>query len=345
MPNNSQKLRSATRAHPTIRDVARQAGVSRQTVSRVINGDHRVAATTRTQVEGVIAEMGFRPNIIARSMSRGRAHTLACLAPNLSDYTFARIIEGAEAEARQHGYFLLSSSAPDAEAFAALIEQLVMQRRVDAVMVINPYIDQRFEHLPEDSPALLIGARSRSEAFASVALDEQRAARVATQHLLDLGHRRIAMIHGPLAEESAQQRWDGCRATLRDAGVQIDSALVGEGDWSASSGFTAMRHLLDTGHPFTALFAHNDRMAVGAISALREAGRRVPQDVSVIGFDDIPLASYFDPPLTTMRQDTWEIGEVAVRRLIAALEDEATLPEHIALPAELIVRRSTSRLA
>ncbi|MGQ0604104.1 MAG: LacI family DNA-binding transcriptional regulator [Anaerolineales bacterium] len=334
-----------TRSHPTIRDVAKQAGVSRQTVSRVINGDNRVAPATRTQVEGVITEMGYRPNVIARSMSRGRAHTLACLAPNLSDYTFARIIEGAEAEARKHGYFLLSSSAPDAEAFAALIEQLVMHRRVDAVMVINPYIDQRFEHLAEAEPAVFIGARSRDIGFSSVSLDEQRAARVATQHLLELGHQDIAMIHGPLAEESAQERWDGCRATLRDAGVEADSAWVAEGDWSASSGYAAMRKLLATDKDFTALFAHNDRMAVGAISALHEAGRRVPDDVSVIGFDDIPLASYFDPPLTTMRQDTWEIGEVAVRQLIAALEDEAAQPEHIALPAELIVRQSTRRLA
>ncbi len=329
-------------ARPTIRDVAQQAGVSRQTVSRVINGDPRVAASTRAEVERVIAEIGFRPNIIARSMSRGRAHTLACLAPNLSDYTFARIIEGAEAEARLHGYFLLSSSAPDVQAFAALIDQLVLHRRVDGVMVINPYVDDRHKHLAESSPTSFIGARSRDPHIGSVSLDERGAARAASRHLLELGHRRIAVIHGPLAEESAQERLSGCLSMLREAGAEPD--LVGGGDWSASSGYTAMTALLAAGRPFTALFAHNDRMAIGALRALREAGRRIPEDVSVIGFDDIPFAAYADPPLTTMRQDMWQIGEVAVRQLIRAVEQPEHTPEHLNLTAELIVRQSTARV-
>ena len=337
--------RGPRRTHPTIRDVARQAQVSRQTVSRVINGDPRVAPDTRAQVEAAIAALEYRPNVIARSMSRGRANTVACLAPNLSDYTFARIIEGAEDEARRHGYFLLTASAPDAEAFAALIEQLVMHRRVDAVMVVNPYIDRRHEYLAADSPALLIGARSRHPAFSSVALDEQGAARSATQHLLDLGHRRIATIHGPLAEESADARLKSSQAALREAGLTAAPALVAEGDWSASSGFLAAQALLAHDAAFTALFAHNDRMAVGAVSALRAAGRRVPDDVSVIGFDDIPLTSYFDPPLTTMRQDMWAMGQAAARQLIATLEDEAAATLHIALPAELVVRQSTRLIA
>jgi DNA-binding LacI/PurR family transcriptional regulator len=211
-------------------------------------------------------------------------------------------------------------------------------------MVINPYVDERFRHLTDESPAVLIGAHSRNPQLTSVSLDEAGVAGIAIQHLLELGHRHIALIAGPCMEESARDRLEGSQTALRAAGVEPDPALVTEGDWSASSGYAATQTLIATGQPFTAVFAHNDRMAVGAISALRAVGRRIPEDVSIIGFDDIPLASYFDPPLTTMRQDMWQIGEVAVRQLIAVLERDDVQPEHIALPAELIVRQSTARL-
>lgn len=327
---------------PTIRDVAARAGVSRQTVSRVINQDSRVATATRSQVETVIAEMGYRPNSIARSMARGRAHTLACLAPNLTDYTFASIIEGAEIEARQHGYFLLSSSAPDVEAFADLIEDVIAHGRADGLLVINPYVDDRFEHLPADAPVVLLGAHSRQAGLASISLDDQRAAQTAVEHLLALGHQQIAMLQGPLAEDCVQDRTAGYRASLDKAGLEYNAALVVEGDWSASSGDLAAKELLRRGVPFTALFAQNDRMAVGAIRALREAGHQVPQDISVVGVDDIPLASYFDPPLTTLRQDMAAIGRLAAQRLIAAIEMPDAPTQHINLTAELIVRGSTA---
>lgn len=328
-------------SRPTIRDVAHESGVSRQTVSRVINGDPRVAPATREHVEAAIARLGFRPNLIAQSMARGRTHTLACLAPNLTDFTFASIIEGAEAEARQHGYFLLSSSAPDAPAFAALVEQLVLQRRVDGVLVINPYIDERYQHLSAEAPLVLVGARSRDARLGSVSLDEQAAARIAVTHLVGLGHTRVAVVHGPLTEDCSQDRNAGYAAALQSAGLTLDPGLVVGGDWSATSGHAAISRLLQAGREFTAVFAQNDRMAVGAVRALREAGRRVPDDISVMGFDDIPLASYFDPPLTTMRQDMPRIGRQAARLLIQALESADTPPQHINLPAELVVRQST----
>lgn len=295
-------------------------------------------------MESAIAQLDFRPNVIARSMALGRTHTLACLSPNLTDFTFASIIEGAEAEARQHGYFLLSSSAPDPATFAALTEQLVGQRRVDGVMVINPYIDGRYHHLSAEVPGLLVGARSRDPRVASIALDERRAGETATRHLLSLGHRRLALIHGPLAEDCCQDRNAGFDLAFQEAGLTVDPALIQAGDWSATSGYEAAQRLLSQGAPFTALFAQNDRMAVGAIRALREAGRRVPDEVSVIGFDDIPLASYFDPPLTTMRQDMPAIGRTAAQLLIQRLEHPDQPPAHTACPAELVVRHSTRAL-
>ena len=150
------------KSHPTIRDVARQAGVSHQTVSRVINRREDVLPETRALVEAAIEKMGYRPSAIARSMARGHTHTLACISPNLIDYTFASVIEGAETEARQHDYFMLASSATDSDAFRALVDELVGHRHIDGLIVINPYADERFKHIPENFPVVFVGADRKS---------------------------------------------------------------------------------------------------------------------------------------------------------------------------------------
>ena len=326
----------------TIRDVAALAGVSHQTVSRVINRSERVNPETRQRVEQAIAELGYSPNAIARYMAQGHTSTLACLSPNLTDYTFASMIEGAETEARQNGYFLLAASAPDEKNFAELVEQLVSSRRTEGLLVINPYIDDRYRHFPTNVPVILLGARPRLEQTDSVSLDDVLAGLDATQHLLQLGHRRIAHITGPLREDCAQDRKQGYLDALQSLGIVPDPALIVEGDWSATTGYRAVQSWLDQGVKFSALFAQNDRMAVGAMRALRDAGYQAPQDVSVIGFDDMPLASYFDPPLTTMRQEVYEQGRRAVQLLIKRLDDPNARREQLRMPAELVVRKSTS---
>jgi DNA-binding LacI/PurR family transcriptional regulator len=330
-----------TRSRSTIRDVATRAGVSHQTVSRVINGSENVAPSTRSRVEAAITELGYRPDAIARSMAKGRTHTLACISPNLTDYTFASIIDAAEAEARQRGFFLLASSAPDVKEFMALTEQLVEHRRTDGLIIINPYADERFRHLRLDFPTVFVGARPRAEMVSSVALDDFQAARDATQHLINLGHRRIATISGPLAEDCSQDRNTGYTAALRDAGIELDASLNIEGDWSASSGHETLMQLANTSNLPTAIFAQNDRMAMGVMRAARDLGLNVPDQLAVIGVDDMPLASYFDPPLTTMRQDLSRIGREAARLLINAIQQPDAPHQHLLLPAELIVRRST----
>lgn len=330
------------RSHVTIRDVAARAGVSHQTVSRVINNSERVNPDTRSRVETAIRELEYQPNAVARSMARGQTCTLACLAPNLTDFTFASIIEAAEIEARRRGYFLLTSSAPDAEVFGELVDAFVGSRRAEALMVINPYVDERHTYLPENVPLVFIGSRSRSKQAASVALDDEQAARQAVEHLLNLGHFHIALITGPLAEDCVQERCQGFVHALQAAGLPVDPELTLQGDWSATSGYLATLNLLASRNGFTAVVAQNDRMAVGAIRALRQAGCRVPQDISVVGFDDMPLASYFDPPLTTMRQDLQSIGRTAATLLIQAVESPQAQALHVALPAELIIRQSTA---
>jgi len=325
----------------TIRDVAALAGVSHQTVSRVVNGDERVRAVTRQRVEAAIAELDFRPNAIARFMATGSTRTFTCLAPNLTDYTFACIIEGAEHAARRAGYYLLSASAADEDAFATLVDQLVASQRTEGLLVINPYADGRHHQLPDDVPTVFVGARPREEAVDSVALDDEGAARIATEHLLSLEHRRIATICGPMSEDCSQDRLAGYQAALAAAGLAVDSDLIVEGDWSATSGHEAYQRLVRLPEPPTAIFAQNDRMAIGVLRAAREAGLRVPDELAVIGVDDMPLASYFDPPLTTMRQDLVEIGCQAAHLLIRAVENPGAERQHLRLPAELIVREST----
>ena len=330
------------RSAVTIRDVAALAGVSHQTVSRVINGYERVNPDTRQRVQAAIDQLGYQPNVIARSMALGRTYTLACIVPNLVDFTFSSIIEGAQTEARRQGYFLLAASAPDARTFASLIEQLFMGRMAEGLFAINPYMDDRHTYLPANVPVVFLGARPRGGCFDMVSLDDLSAGAMATRHLLELGHRRIAHITGPMVEDCAQDRQAGMLQAMAALKPDLAPAAVVEGDWSASTGYEAVQSWLAQGLDFSAIFAQNDRMAVGAIRALRDAGRRVPGDVSVIGFDDIPLASYFDPPLTTMHQDIEYSGAQAARLLIRRLEEPGASFEHWQQSAQLVVRCTTA---
>lgn len=331
-----------TNSRPTIRDVARQAGVSHQTVSRVINESADVLPETRALVEEAIKELGYRPSAIARSMARGQTHTLACISPNLTDYTFASVIEGAETEARQHGYFILSSSATDPDAFRELVDELVGHRRVDGLIVINPYSDARFEHLPENFPVVFVGARAHGEGISSVCLDDEKVAYEATRHLISLGHTGIAMVTGPMEEDCSQDRTEGYRRALTEAGIPFDESMIVEGDWSATSGQDALLSFVEQGRAPTAVFAQNDRMAMGVLRAARDVNLKVPSQLAVIGVDDMPLSSYFDPPLTTMQQDMPRIGREATRILLDIINKKNTFLREVKLSAQLIVRQSTS---
>lgn len=326
---------------PTIRDVARQAGVSHQTVSRVINGSEDVLPETRAMVEAAIEQLGYRPSAIARSMARGSTHTLAIISPNLTDYTFASVIEGAEVEARQHNYFVLSSSASDLQAFQGLVDELVGHRRVDGLIVINPYADDRYQHIPKNFPVVFVGARSHDENVCSISLDDEKVAYEATQHLISLGHKRIGLVTGPMEEDCSKDRCEGFRRALNEAGIAYDESLVFEGDWSASSGSDALADFVKKGNLPTAVFAQNDRMAMGVMRAARDANLNVPDQLSVIGVDDMPLSSYFDPPLTTMQQDMPLIGREAIRKLMDIIRNKTVQQTVLKLPAQLVVRQST----
>ncbi len=331
-----------SRSRMTIRDVAALAGVSHQTVSRVINNSERVKPETRQRVENAIQELKYSPNAVARSMARGRTYTLACISPNLTDFTYASFIEGAELEARRQGYFLLTTSAPNAETFATLVNQLLASRRTEGLLVITPKVEPHHVRIPRYVSAVFIGANPKLDWIASVTLDDENAGYMATEHLIQLNHTHIAHITGPMAEESSQGRMRGYQAALNAAGIPFQRRFIYEGDWSATSGYMAVQDFLEQENAPSAIFAQNDRMAVGAIRALRDAGRHVPKNISVIGFDDMPLASYFDPPLTTILQDTYRMGREAACQLISSIEKPDHPCRQLCVEPKLIVRQSTT---
>lgn len=326
----------------TIHDVAAKAGVSHQTVSRVINGSNNVREKTRLKVEEAIAALEYRPNAMARSMALGRTSLLACLAPNLTDYTFARIIESAQMEARQRGYFLLSATAPDEATFNELLDELVTNRRTEGLLVIDPYVAELSRHAPAGYPTVFVGSGvQNNENVDTVALQDEEVGYEATRHLLALGHQHLGMVTGPLNEACARKRANGFERALQEAGLTPRPEWILEGDWSPESGYTAFNQLAQQTEQPTAIFAQNDQMAVGVIHSAQEKQISVPAQLSIIGVDDIPLAEHLTPPLTTLQQDFQHIGREAIKLLIQAVEQPQAPRQHLRLSTVLIQRHST----
>jgi LacI family transcriptional regulator, repressor for deo operon, udp, cdd, tsx, nupC, and nupG len=340
MPNVDESI--AVRRKPTIRDVATVAGVSRGTVSRVINGGRWVSPEARVAVEEAIRTTGYTANHAARSLATGRSGSIAFLLTEpqhllFDDPTFALLLRGAASAAAQRGttLVLLVAGTP---AERAGIEHYVSAGHVDGVMLISshesdPLIGTLLDAgIPTVSCGIPLGHEGEAPA---VSVDEVGSARAMTRHLLDRGHRRIAMIAGPQDTPGGRYRLVGFRDELGDA---FDPALVEEGDYSAESGSRAMAALLDRTRDIDAVFAASDLMASGAISTLRAAGLRVPEDIAVAGFDDSGLAATHQPPLTTMRQPWDRISEAMVDMLLDVIGGETREP--ITLPTELVVRAS-----
>jgi DNA-binding LacI/PurR family transcriptional regulator len=210
------------------------------------------------------------------------------------------------------------------------------------LIVINPYADERFQYIPKDFPLVFVGASAHEKNICSVSLDDEKVAYEATRHLITLGHTKIALVTGPMEEDCSQDRTEGYQRALQEAGIAFDKTMVIEGDWSASSGQSALLSFVEQGRVPSAVFAQNDRMAMGVLRAARDINLKVPSQLAVIGVDDMPLSSYFDPPLTTMRQDMPRIGQEATRMLLDIIKKKSTAMRDLKLPAELVIRWSTS---
>ena len=334
-----------TRGRPAVMaDVGRLAGVSHQTVSRVINGSRHVSPETRERVLSAMRELGYRPNSIARALVTGRSQTLGVVSFDTTLYGPASTLFGIERAAHEAGYFIIVASlkALDRSSVIEAVDRLRLQA-VDGILVIvsEAAAADALLHAPSDIPLVAVESGPVG-GIPVVAVDQVAGATSATRHLLDLGHRTVWHVSGPSGSLEAQLRAEAWRATLEQAGAQAPPPLVG--DWSARSGYDLGRRL--AAEPtVTAVFVGNDQMALGVLRALHEAGRRIPEDVSVVGFDDIPESPYFMPPLTTVRQDFGELGSRALRVLVRSVETfktGETPPAGSLIAPELRVRASTA---
>lgn len=329
---------------PGMHDVARLAGVSHQTVSRVLNGSSQVRGATRVRVEEAIKELDYRRNMIARALATGRSQTLGVISMDTTLYGPASTLYGIESAARSANYFVTTASLKVIDR-ASVLEAVnrLMGLAVDGIVIIAPQLAavEALVDLPKYLPVVAIG-ESPSRDIAAVGVDQSAGARQATQHLLDRGHETVWHVAGPSDWSDASARTTAWRSSLERAGAVVPDVL--QGDWSARSGFLAGQQLAKM-KEVTAIFASNDHMALGVLRALTEAGRRVPHDVSLVGFDDVPESGSFSPPLTTVRQDFDELGRTGFRLLRTCIEDGWAPTQNSAVPTRLIIRQSVADLA
>jgi LacI family transcriptional regulator len=331
----------------TIRDVAREAGVSVATVSRVLNGSGPVHASTRRRIQEVALRLRYTPDSAARSLITRRTHTLGVLLPDIYGEFFSEIIRGIDQAAQAAGYHLLVSSSHNerAEIEAAL---RTMRGRVDGLIVMSPDVDAAalVANLPESTPVVLVNCAVRDAAFHEIDVDNAGGMRAMTRHLLAAGHARIAFVRGPERNADAAERLAGYRAALQEAGAESRAEWELPGDFTDAGGHRAGLLLLALRPRPTALMCANDSTAIGALSALREAGVRVPEEIAVTGFDDIPIARYVTPALTSVHVDIAELGIRAARALLHAVESKNRHERgRETLPASLVIRQSCGTAA
>lgn len=324
----------------TIRDVARRAEVSVATVSRALNGLDNVSEQTRNRVADAVRELGYVPHAGARSLSLSRSNAIGVVLPDLHGEFFSEIVRGMDREASRHGYLLLLSNLHGRKQQAVMALQ-AMRGRVDGLVVMAPQFSEPelAQALPAGLPALLINTRTEQGGRPSIHLDNAAGTRAVVEHLVQLGRKRIIHIGGPEGNIDAQERAHAFHIACANNGVHGE---VVAGDFDEASGVAAVEALLKNGGSFDAVFAANDNMAIGALQALRAAGLRVPQDVAVAGFDDIPLAKHLG--LTTVRVRIAELGERALGRLLAIIGQQHGGGDELHAP-ELVVRSSTDQSA
>jgi len=328
----------------TIKDVAREANMSVATVSRVLNGSGPVSEKARRLIREVAGKMRYVPHSGARSLITSKTETLGVLLPDLYGEFFSEVIRGMDDTAQRNGFHLLISRAyADRNGIETAIR--AMRGRVDGVVVMSPDLDaESLLNLPSTIPVVLLCSVPRGNEIDSLTIQNCRGAREMVTHLLSLGHRRIAIIKGSPRNYDAAERLRGYRFALREAGIAPDTSLELVGNFTEAGGYAATVELLAMTVRPTAIFAANDSMAIGALSALRESGVEVPEEMAVAGFDDIPLARYMDPPLSSVHVPICELGARAVEILLEGIAHKnGHTRKRERVSTKLVIRRSTSR--
>ena len=331
----------------TIRDVADRAGVSYQTVSRVINNQPNVAEDTRQNVLAVVEELGYIPNASARSLALNKTHILGLIVPDFTEHVYADALIGAEMEAKRRGYFFMLGITKSDETKESEYFRLLTEQRVEGILFMYPGQEVDYDHhyldflIDQQLPLVSIAYQSRQKRLTVVNIDNHYGGYLATQYLIDKGHHHIGLITGLSVWQPARRRTEGYRQALEDAGIAFDEKLIEVGNWRFDGGEAAAQKLLERAPHITAIFAQNDFLAIGAIRAIRACGRRVPEDVAVIGYDDVPVAAYYSPPLSTIRQPMQEVGQLAAQQLIDLIGDPHAEPREILLKPTLVPREST----
>jgi LacI family transcriptional regulator len=327
----------------TIKDVARKARVSVATVSRVLNEKEAVREQTRRRIQATIDRLGYAPHGAARSLSTRQTKTIGVLLPDIYGEFFSELIRGIDATMRRNGHHLLvSGSHGDKGERGAMLR--AMRGRVDGLIVLSPEMgDQAFpSHLSDALPVVLLNSAVNGGAFDLINIDNSDGASAMVRHLAGLGHRRIAFIRGPEENRDAQERLRGYREAMAALSKRPTAELEFPGNFREEAGYLAGQRILELEKRPTAIFAANDSMAVGCLHALREAGARVPDDFALAGFDDIPIASFTAPPLTSVRVSIAELGRCAAERVLHAVRHKKGYRrQHMTLPTALVIRDST----
>lgn len=341
----STKLCPSCNDVANIRDIAKLAGVSTATVSRALSSPELVKPGTRARVEAAVRRLHYTPNAVASSLRRRKTENIVVIVPDIHNPFFSGIVQGIEHIAHLNDHKVLLGESQDNQQRIDRYADMLDRREADGLILLGARLPTSVALAIASSAAprlpivtaceYVVGLRAPN-----VRIDNVAAAADATEHLLKLGHRLIATITGPISNPIVKDRLKGFRQRMMRSNAALSSTYIARGDFGLDSGYRAMKGLLALTRPPSAVFCANDEMAIGAIRAIKESGRRVPQDISVVGFDDIRFAEYFDPPLTTIRQPQREIGETAMR-LILGLFEKRSGPTSVILPHTLVVRGST----
>jgi DNA-binding LacI/PurR family transcriptional regulator len=332
-----------TFAMASIKDIARVARVSHSTVSRALRGSPLVSTETTARIRKIAKDQGFTVSAVARGLVTRKTRTIGVVVTTIADPFVSEVVSGIEQTANDHGYSVyLADSYADPEREIRVVQSFA-ERRVEGIVVTASRVGTIYLKILSELkvPIVLINNQRRGEFIHSVMIANVEASRQATQHLISLGHRRVAYLGDQFGYQSDTERFSGCRRALEEAALPFLPELVVHGDGTPEGGLKAMHLLLSLPQSPTAVFCYNDMTALGALRCIREGGLRVPEDISVIGFDDLFFASYTQPPLTTVRQPRRRMGLLAMEILLKLMSEQGST-DTIEVPAELILRESTA---